>query len=39
MVDMDIQTKPATVKGPAETFTGDVWFDVITRGEDYPRAM
>ena len=37
MVDMEIQTKPATVKGPAETFTGDVWFDVITRGEDYPR--
>ena len=34
---MDIQTKLATVKGPAETFTGDVWYDVITRGEDYPR--
>ena len=34
---MEIQAKQATVKGPPETFTGDVWFDVITRGEDYAR--
>src|SRR6266566_5139820 len=36
-IDMGIQAKQATVKGPAQTFTGDVWFDVITRGEDYAR--
>jgi quercetin dioxygenase-like cupin family protein len=34
---MEIQAKQATVKGPPETFTGDVWFDVITGGEDYAR--
>jgi quercetin dioxygenase-like cupin family protein len=36
-IDMEIQSKRATVKGPAETFTGDVWFDVVARGEDYAR--
>ncbi|MBI2755337.1 MAG: cupin domain-containing protein [Chloroflexi bacterium] len=30
---MEIQGKAPTVKGPAETFTGDVWFDVITGGD------
>ena len=34
---MEIQARQATVKGPAETFTGDVWYDVITKGEDYSR--
>jgi quercetin dioxygenase-like cupin family protein len=34
---MEIQAKHATVKGPAETFTGNVWFDVIVRDGDYPR--
>ena len=34
---MDIQSKQPTVKGPAETFTGNVWFDVIVRDRDYPR--
>src|SRR5258708_39615460 len=34
---MEIQAKQATVKGPPETFAGAVWFDVITRGEDYAR--
>ena len=34
---MEIQSKRATVKGPAETFTGDVWFDVVVRDRDYPR--
>jgi quercetin dioxygenase-like cupin family protein len=24
--------KPATEKGPADTFSGDVWIDAITRG-------
>jgi hypothetical protein len=33
-IDMEIQSKQATIKGPAETFTGDVWFDVVARGED-----
>ncbi len=34
---MEIQAKPASVKGPAETFTGDVWFVVIAKGDDYDR--
>jgi quercetin dioxygenase-like cupin family protein len=29
---MDISRNAATAKGPAETFTGDVWVDPITRG-------
>jgi hypothetical protein len=29
---MDISRKAATAKGPAETFTGEVWIDPITRG-------
>ena len=29
---MDISAKPPTAKGPAETFTGQVWIDPITRG-------
>jgi quercetin dioxygenase-like cupin family protein len=29
---MDVSAKPPTAKGPAETFTGDVWVDPITRG-------
>ena len=31
---MDIRPQQATVKAPAETFTGDAWFDVIVRGEE-----
>lgn len=31
-----LQKKPST-KGPAEMFTGDVWFDVIIRGEEPSR--
>ncbi len=30
---MEILSKQPTVKAPAETFTGDAWFDVIVRGE------
>ena len=26
----------ATTKGPAEMFTGDVWFDVIVSEAEYP---
>lgn len=34
---VETQVKQPSVKGPAEMFTGDVWFDVIVRGQDYPR--
>ena len=35
--DVEIQpTKPST-KGPAEMFSGDVWFDVIAQGETPSR--
>ena len=30
---MEFLPKQPTVKGPAEWFTGDVWFDVIARSE------
>jgi hypothetical protein len=29
---MKFLDKQPTVKAPAETFTGDAWFDVIVRG-------
>lgn len=29
---MEILPKQPSVKGPADTFTGDVWFDVIVKG-------
>src|ERR1700761_8640843 len=29
---MEISRKPPTGKGPAETFTGEVWVDPVTRG-------
>ena len=35
---MKIQPKQPTVKAPAETFTGDVWLDVIARGEEPSRV-
>ena len=35
---MQILPKPPTAKGPAEWFTGDVWFDVIIRGEAPSRV-
>lgn len=31
---MEITPKPPTTKGPPEMFTGDVWFDVIAKGEE-----
>lgn len=34
---MEIKAKQSTVKAPAETFTGDAWFDVIARGEEPSR--
>ena len=35
---MESLTAPPTTKGPAEMFTGDVWFDVIVRGEAPSRV-
>jgi quercetin dioxygenase-like cupin family protein len=34
---VEISRKPPTAKGPAETFTGDVWVDPITR--DLPASQ
>jgi quercetin dioxygenase-like cupin family protein len=34
---MHVQQKQPTAKGPQEMFTGDVWFDVIARGEEPSR--
>lgn len=34
---MEIQPKLPSTKGPAESFTGDVWFDVIAKGDDPSR--
>src|SRR6266581_6095010 len=32
-----IETKQPTMRGPSQTFTGDVWFDVVVPERDYPR--
>ncbi len=34
---MEILPRQPTVKAPAETFTGDAWFDVIVRGAEPSR--
>jgi quercetin dioxygenase-like cupin family protein len=34
---MDIMKKQPTVKAPAQTFTGDAWYDVIAKGEGPSR--
>lgn len=34
---MELLTKQPTAKGPADLFTGDVWFDVLARGEGESR--
>ena len=34
---MELLTQQPTTRGPAELFTGHVWFDVIARGEDASR--
>jgi hypothetical protein len=34
---MQILKKQPTVKAPAETFTGDAWYDVIARDEEPSR--
>jgi quercetin dioxygenase-like cupin family protein len=35
---MEVRAKPPSDKGPAETFTGDVWIDAIARGEEPSRV-
>jgi quercetin dioxygenase-like cupin family protein len=35
---VEILTKAPSTKGPAEMFTGDVWFDVVIRGEEPSRV-
>ena len=35
---MEIVPKKPSTKGPAEMFTGDVWFDVVARGEAPSRV-
>ncbi|HEY1331904.1 MAG TPA: cupin domain-containing protein [Actinomycetota bacterium] len=34
---MEVQPRQATTKGPADRFTGDVWFDMIASGEEPSR--
>ena len=34
---MELLPKQPTTKGPAGMFTGDVWFDVIAKGEEPSR--
>jgi quercetin dioxygenase-like cupin family protein len=34
---LEILLKEPSVKGPAQMFTGDVWFDVIAQGEEPSR--
>ena len=35
---MEAQPRQPTTRGPAERFTGDVWFDVVARGEAPSRV-
>jgi quercetin dioxygenase-like cupin family protein len=35
---MEIFTQPPTTKGPAETFTGDVWVDLVHAGPKPGRS-
>ena len=35
---MELLKQPQTGKGPADWFAGDVWFDVIYRGQEPSRA-
>jgi quercetin dioxygenase-like cupin family protein len=34
---VEVQPRQATTKGPADRFTGDVWFDMIASGEEPSR--
>jgi quercetin dioxygenase-like cupin family protein len=35
---LEILSKQPSVKGPAQMFTGDVWFDVTIKGEEPSRV-
>ena len=35
---MEVRPKPPTTKGGADTFIGDVWLDVVVRGEGASRV-
>jgi quercetin dioxygenase-like cupin family protein len=35
--DVNIETQQPTTRGPSQTFTRDVWFDVVVPERDYPR--
>ncbi len=34
---MEVQPRQPSTRGPAELFTGEVWFDVIAKGEEPSR--
>jgi hypothetical protein len=34
---LEIQPTQPSAKGPAELFTGDVWFEVLAKGEEPSR--
>ena len=36
---MEIQARKPSVKGPAQMFTGDVWFDVLAAPQPEPSRM
>lgn len=36
---MNIIESPATIKGPAAMFSGDVWFDVVAPPQEEPSRM
>jgi hypothetical protein len=36
-MSLEIRPKQPTTKGPADLFTGDIWFDVIAKGEEPSR--
>jgi quercetin dioxygenase-like cupin family protein len=36
-MSMQLLQQTASTKGPADLFTGDVWFDVIARGDEPSR--
>lgn len=36
---MEIQARKPSVKGPAQMFTGDVWFDVVAAPQPEPSRM
>src|SRR5664280_2861458 len=36
---LNLQPKPPTTKAPAETFTGDAWYDVLAAGDEPSRIL